>query len=68
MLRVAMPSVMLIAALTGCTTLSTATSRNAVCAPWRPIEYSSKHDTAPTVRSVRVHNAVGKRLCGWGAK
>lgn len=35
------------------------------CAIAKPITWSSR-DTPETVLEVKSHNAVGKRLCGWG--
>jgi len=32
-----------------------------------PISWSTK-DTDETIEQVKEHNAVGKRLCGWGKK
>lgn len=49
----------------GCATTTTATNRDAQCAAWRAITYSQKHDTAPTVKQVRVHNQVGRNLGCW---
>jgi len=43
----------------------TATTVKAQCAPWRAISYASKHDTAQTVREVRVHNLTGRKLGCW---
>jgi len=40
----------------------TATTSEAVCAPWRPITYSSKLDTAETARQARIHNQTGVNL------
>lgn len=52
--------------LAGCvTTGTTATDINALCAPWRPISYSSKKDTPETVKQVRVHNKTGQNLRCW---
>jgi len=52
--------------LAGCaTTGMTATSANAQCAAWRAITYASRHDTAETVRQVRVHNRTGEKMGCW---
>lgn len=62
-------SVMLLGSLlAGCQhtkTHMTVTDAEAQCAAWRAITYSSKRDTAPTVKQVREHNATGKRLGCW---
>jgi len=39
--------------------------RQARCAAWRRIQYSGQGDTLATIRSVRVHNAVGRKLQCW---
>ena len=50
----------------GCaTTGTTATTVRAQCAAWRAITYSSRNDTAETVRQVRVHNRTGERIGCW---
>jgi len=52
--------------LAGCATTGTsATTAPAQCAAWRAITYSSQHDTAVTVRQVRVHNRTGEKLGCW---
>ena len=52
--------------LAGCaTTGTTATTARAQCAAWRAITYASKHDTAETVRQVRVHNRTGEKMGCW---
>ena len=53
--------------LAGCATTGTtaATTAPAQCAAWRAITYSSKHDTAETVRQVRVHNRAGANMGCW---
>jgi len=52
--------------LAGCaTTGTTATTAAAQCAAWRAITYSSKRDTAETVRQVRVHNRAGQIIGCW---
>ena len=52
--------------LAGCaTTGTTATTAEAQCAAWRAITYSSKRDTAETVRQVRVHNRAGENMGCW---
>lgn len=43
----------------------TATTVKAQCTAWRAITYSSKGDTAQTVRQVRVHNLTGSKLGCW---
>jgi hypothetical protein len=54
------------ATLAACaTTGSTATGREAQCAPWRAISYSGKRDSPATVRQVRVHNRTGQNLGCW---
>lgn len=47
------------------TTRTTATTAEALCAPWRAISFSGRNDTAQTVRQVRVHNATGAKLKCW---
>jgi hypothetical protein len=37
------------------------------CLIAQPISWSTK-DTDSTIEGVKEHNAVGKRLCGWGKK
>jgi hypothetical protein len=39
--------------------------RQARCAAWRRIAYSGQGDTLITIRAVRVHNAVGRKLQCW---
>jgi hypothetical protein len=52
--------------LAGCaTTGTTATTARAQCTAWRAITYASRHDTAETVRQVRVHNRAGEKLGCW---
>ena len=52
--------------LAGCaTTRTTVTTARAQCAAWRAITYASQHDTAETVRQVRVHNRTGQKLRCW---
>ena len=52
--------------LAGCaTTGTTATTADAQCAAWRAITYAAKHDTAETVRQVRVHNRTGEKMGCW---
>lgn len=43
------------------------TNPSAFCLIARPITWSAK-DTDATIEQVKEHNAVGKRLCGWGVK
>jgi hypothetical protein len=50
--------------LAGCQTTSTTETR-AQCSAWRAITYSTKGDTAPTVKQVRVHNRTGQNLGCW---
>jgi len=50
--------------LAACATTSTTETR-AQCAAWRAITYSSKGDTALTVKQVRVHNRTGQNLGCW---
>jgi len=47
------------------TTGTTATTVKAQCAAWRAITYASQHDTAETVRQVRVHNRTGRKIGCW---
>lgn len=49
------------ATLTGCATMTA--SGGTECTRWRPI-YWSKSDTDDTIRQVKEHNAVFKKLCG----
>jgi hypothetical protein len=53
--------------LSGCvTTQTTVTTTKAQCAAWRKITYSWKDgDSQPTIRQIRVHNAVGRKLSCW---
>ena len=52
--------------LVGCaTTRTTVTTVRAQCAAWRAITYASQHDTAETVRQVRVHNRTGQKIGCW---
>jgi hypothetical protein len=52
--------------LAACATTGTsATTIKAQCAAWRAITYSSQHDTAVTVRQVRVHNRTGQKIGCW---
>ena len=51
--------------LAACATGTTATSKSAICAGWRAIEYSTKKDTAPTVTQIRAHNLFGIRQGCW---
>lgn len=44
---------------------TTVTDNEGQCAAWRAITYSSKRDTAPTVKQVLEHNATGKYLGCW---
>jgi Tfp pilus assembly protein PilN len=67
-MRVARLALLLAAsALAGCATTgtTTATTARAQCAAWRAITYASRHDTAETVRQVRVHNRVGEKMGCW---
>jgi uncharacterized lipoprotein YmbA len=66
-MRVAMLALLLASpTLAGCaTTGTTATTARAQCAAWRAITYASKHDTAETVRQVRVHNRTGEKIGCW---
>lgn len=47
--------------LTGCA--RTMASGGTECSRWRPI-YWSRSDTEETIRQVKEHNAVFKKLCG----
>jgi hypothetical protein len=50
----------------GCAaTRTTATTVEALCAPWRAISYSGRNDMPQTVRQIRVHNATGAKLKCW---
>lgn len=51
--------------LPGCITTGTTVTTNSALAAFRAITYSVAHDTAATVRQIRVHNAVGRRLHLW---
>ena len=66
-MRVAMVAALLASStLAGCaTTGTTATTARAQCAAWRAITYASRHDTAETVRQVRVHNRTGEKMGCW---
>ena len=66
-MRVAMCAALLASsALAGCaTTGTTATTMRSQCAAWRAITYASRHDTAATVRQVRVHNRTGEKMGCW---
>jgi hypothetical protein len=66
-LRLAMYAALLgSSTLAGCATIATtATTAGAQCAAWRAITYASKHDTAETVRQVRVHNRAGEKIGCW---
>lgn len=58
----------LVLPLPGCLTTSTTGtygSKPSMAAAFRPITYSSKKDTAETVRQIRVHNATGRKLHLW---
>ena len=64
--RLALLLALLALFLGGCaTTRTTATTTEALCAPWRAITYSGKSDSPQTARQIRVHNDVGKRLKCW---
>jgi hypothetical protein len=67
-LRWAAPAAALLAScmLAACaTTGTTATTVRSQCAAWRAITYASRHDTAETVRQVRVHNRTGEKIGCW---
>ena len=66
-LRVAMCTALLASStLAGCATTGAGpTTVKAQCAAWRAITYASKHDTAETVRQVRVHNRTGEKIGCW---
>lgn len=51
-------------ATASCQTTSS-TETKAQCAAWRAITYSSKKDTPPTVKQIRVHNRTGQKLGCW---
>lgn len=36
-----------------------------VCAPWKPITYSTNHDTKETVDQIKTHNKTGQNLHCW---
>lgn len=52
--------------LAGCQTTNGG-GTDVACSSFSPITWSRK-DTADTARQVRVHNATGATLCGWGKK
>lgn len=60
-------------ALTSCASLTSSHGRTdpaparEFCLIAHPIRWSVK-DTDETIRQAREHNAVGKKLCGWGTK
>lgn len=66
-MRIAMCAALLASStFAGCaTTGTTATTARAQCAAWRAITYASRHDTAETVRQVRVHNRTGEKIGCW---
>lgn len=47
--------------LTACATGMTATGNAAICAGVKPLTYSSKHDTAETVRQIQETNLFNIR-------
>ena len=51
--------------LAGCATGSAAISETALCAGWRSIEYSIKHDTPETILQIKAHNLFGIRQGCW---
>ena len=47
------------------TTSMTGIHGKIACEPWRAITYSSKSDTAPTVKQIKIHNQTGRNLRCW---
>lgn len=56
--------------LAACATLGTSshgkTEPSSFCLLAKPIRFSARNDTLETIAQVKEHNAVGKKLCGWG--
>jgi hypothetical protein len=51
--------------LAACATGTTAISSSAICSGWKPITYSTTHDTPQTVAQIRAHNLFGVRRGCW---
>ena len=52
--------------LSGCATTTGSNGATSVfCASAKPIQWDDA-DTDETIRQAKAHNAVGKKLCGWG--
>lgn len=58
-------SLLSIASLLAACSTTSSTETKAQCAAWRAITYSSKKDTAVTVKQIRVHNRTGQNLGCW---
>lgn len=54
--------------LAGCSTAQLAPSSGAACGIFKPIRWSQKKDSPPTVRQIVGHNAAGAAACGWSKK
>jgi hypothetical protein len=52
-------------ALGGCQTTTSAATKAAKCAGFQPVRYSSKTDSAATIKQARIHNATGRKLGCW---
>lgn len=48
----------------GCATTTPSAATRGACGAFRPISWAQA-DTDPTIRQVKAHNAVGRKLCGW---
>lgn len=44
------------------------TNTDSFCLIAQPIIFDRLKDTELTIEAVKEHNAVGKRICGWGKK
>lgn len=69
-LPVLLSGLMLLPILGGCATMTgsvapTDDAHAGFCDVAEPIYWSVK-DTDATIEAVKEHNAVGKKLCGWG--
>lgn len=58
-------SLLLSATLLGACQTTSSTEIRAQCSAWRAITYSSKGDTALTIKQVRIHNRTGQNLGCW---
>ena len=56
------PMLLLAASLASCTTGSTVTAKQSLCAPSRFITYSGTQDTPQTVRQIKVHNLTHQTI------